>query len=433
MKLESEEREASPTACNILRNRFHAKSLVLHLQTYGLATVTFLSFFPSLFRYQERASILLLVIALCFAWVGKTNPYVRTPLDVPIISFAAWVLLTIPFAIDPGYSFSEWRKLITHVLVFYWAMFVLRLNGGSGPACKILFAVVLGGLALSIFALQDFVGRGGSWRDRQVRAAAVFSDYNWLTSYLVLVIPVILGWLIKQSNLAARVFASVTLGTTIVAQIAAYTRAGWVAHFTQALALMFIVRRQRLVVWTLVGAVLAGSVMFTLSSIGFQQETIDPWTLSARMKTWQLGIQQVLAHPIVGVGFGNDTFSRVYAAEIEADKDKGPVEKVLPALHNTFAMVLMGSGVPALIFFVWIIVRLIQELLAGMGISNLPLSGPMMFRMSIALAIIGFVVRNLFDYMFAGSLASLFWILVAIGLSLNGEQSWGRTSEASTH
>ena len=433
MKLENEEREASPIVCRVSRGPSHAKPFMSHLQTYGLAAVTFLSFFPSLFRYQERVSILLLLVALCFAWVKKINPYVRTPLDVPLIAFAGWVLLTIPFAIDPGYSFSEWRKLIAHVLVFYWAMFVLRLNGDSGSARKILFAVVLGSLALSIFALQDFVGRGGSWRDRQVRAGALFSDYNWLTSYLVLVIPVILGWLIRQSNLAARVFASVTLVTSLVVQIAAYTRAGWVAHFTQALAFVLIVRRQQLVVWFLIGAVLVGGVLFALSSIGYQQETIDPWTLSARMKTWQLGIQQVLAHPIVGVGFGNDTFSKVYAAEIEADKDKGAVEKVLTGLHSTFAMVLMGTGVTGLALFIWIMVRAIEGLLAGLRISHLPLSGPMMFRMSIALAIIGFVVRNLFDYMFAGSLASLFWILVAIGLSLNGETILGRTSEASTH
>lgn len=418
MKLENEERDAFPTVCHVSRHRFDATAFMLHVQAYGLAAVTFLSFFPSLFRHQERVSILFLVVALCFAWVKKINPYVRTPVDGPLMAFAGWVLVTIPFAVDPAYSFSEWRKLIAHVLVFYWAMFVLRLNGGSGPARKILFAVVLGSLALSILALQDFVGRGGSWKDRQVRAAALFSDYNWLTSYLVLVIPILLGWLLKQSNLAARALASVTLAISIVAQIAAYTRAGWIAHLTQALAFVVIARRQQLVIWFLLGAFLIGGAVFALSSIGYQQETVDPWTFSARVKTWNVGMQQVLAHPIVGVGFGNDTFSRVYAAEIEADKDKGPVEKVLPALHNTFAMVLMGSGVPALILFVWMIVRVIQELLAGIRISHLPLSGPMVFRISIALAVIGFVVRNCFDYMFAGSLATLFWILMATGLSL---------------
>jgi heptosyltransferase-3/putative inorganic carbon (HCO3(-)) transporter len=202
----------------------------------------------------------------------------------------------------------------------------------------------------------------------------------------------------------------------MLAQVAAYTRAGWVAHFSPALGLVFMVRRQQVIVWTLICAVLAGSALIALSFIGLQQETIDPWTFSARVKTWRLGLQQVVEHPIVGIGYGNDTFSRVYAAEIEADKTKGPVEKVLPALHNTFAMVLMGAGVPALILFLWIIVSVIQELLAGVSFMSFPLNGDVVFRMAIALAVIGFMVRNLFDYMFAGSLASLFWIVVAIGL-----------------
>jgi putative inorganic carbon (HCO3(-)) transporter len=31
--------------------------------------------------------------------------------------------------------------------------------------------------------------------------------------------------------------------------------------------------------------------------------------------------------------------------------------------------------------------------------------------------VVGFAVRNLFDYMFAGSLAYLFWLLVATALA----------------
>jgi O-antigen ligase len=158
--------------------------------------------------------------------------------------------------------------------------------------------------------------------------------------------------------------------------------------------------------------------VFTLSSSGYQQETLDPWTFSARVKTWGLGLDQVLEHPIVGTGFGNDTFSKVYSAEIEADKSKGPVEKVLPALHHTFAMVLMGSGVPALILFVLTMVRVIQKLLSGIREISLQDAGMLLFPPAIALSVLGFIIRNAFDYMFAGSLASLFWILVAVGFSI---------------
>jgi heptosyltransferase-3/putative inorganic carbon (HCO3(-)) transporter len=407
------------------RQVFDTRSILSHLQSSGLAGITFASFFPSLYHVQEYAFAVLLVAALSFAWVEKINPHARTRLDVPLMAFVAWVLFTVPFAIDPSYSFSEWRKVVAHLLVFYWAMFVLRVHAHHKPTHRVLLAVVLGSLALSLFALQDFVVRGGSWRDRQIRAAAPSSDYNWLTTYLVLVIPLLIGWLLTQSSRVARALGSLSLASSLLAQVAAYTRAGWVAHFIQALAFVLVVRRQRFILWFLAGAIFVGSALMALSFVGFQKETTDPWTFSARVKTWRLGIQQVVEHPIVGIGFGNNTFSKVYAAEIEADKTKGPTEKVLPALHNTFAMILMGSGVPAVIFFVWIIVRALRELLAGVG-STFPPSAPVMLRAAIALAIIGFVIRNLFDYMFAGSLASLFWIFLAIGFSLND----GRSSRA---
>ena len=436
MKLESEDGNASAENSKVVRHGFRAKPIILQLQIYGLCGITFLSFFPSLFHYQEYAFFLLFALALALARVEKINPFVRTRLDLPLFAFISWVLFTVPFSIDPAYSFSEWRKFVAHMLVFYWAMFVLRLHGDVEPGRKVLLAIVLGSFVLSLFALEDFLSRGGTWRDRLVRAAAPYSDYNWLTTYLVLVIPVLIGGLLIESSLAPRALGLCSLATSLLAQIAAYTRAGWVAHFFQALGFVLIIRRQRLLVWFLVGAILAGSAaLFTLASRGYQQETLDPWTLSARVKTWHLGFEQVVEHPIVGIGFGNDTFSKVYSAEIEADKSKGPVAKVLPALHNTFAMVLTGSGVPALLLFVWTMVRVIQKLVRGIRELSLQHARVLMLPAAIALSVLGFVVRNTFDYMFAGSLASLFWILVALGFSIKDDHhnSLGLLSPTEQH
>jgi heptosyltransferase-3/putative inorganic carbon (HCO3(-)) transporter len=295
--------------------------------------------------------------------------------------------------------------------------------------------VVAGSLALSSFALVDFVLRGGSWRDRLVRAGAPNSDYNWLATYLVLVIPVLMGWSVIQRTGVARALGLLTLLAAGFAQVAAYTRAGWLAHLAQAFGFGLMAGRQRLVIWALVGAIATGGALLAISAIGYQRDTMDPWTLSARVKTWQLGLRQVVEHPLVGVGYGNDTFLKVHAAEIEAEKAKGAEEKVLPALHNTFAMVLMGSGVPALVFFVWIMVRAIRELAPDRRQSLLREKGLLLLRTAIALAVIGFVVRNAFDYMFAGSLAFLFWILVAVGFSVKDDRSLEKvgTDEAGTH
>jgi putative inorganic carbon (HCO3(-)) transporter len=170
----------------------------------------------------------------------------------------------------------------------------------------------------------------------------------------------------------------------------------------------------------LVGGIMMMTVLSVLVERGYQRETVDPWTLKARTKTWALGFHQVLQHPIVGIGYGNETFLRMYHAEVEAEKNKGAVEKVLPALHSTFLMILVGSGVPAFFFFAWAMGRLYQNLVSGARTSTSLPSRILLF--SITAALVGFIVRNCFDYMFAGSLAHLFWILMATGYALKAEQ-----------
>jgi heptosyltransferase-3/putative inorganic carbon (HCO3(-)) transporter len=224
-----------------------ASAIAWKLQAYGLLGITFLSFFPRLGHYQEYSFFFLLAVALCLAWAEKINPWIRTPMDLPLLGFVGWVSCTIPFATDPTYSFSEWRKLVAHVLVFYWALFVLRSYRSIKLPRQIVWTVVLGSLVLSGFALVDFVLRGGTWRDRVVRAEAPYSDYNWLTTYLVLVIPILIGWVvINRTVWWARAVGILILVLAGLAQVAAYTRAGWVAHFAQAVGFGLIAGRRRL-------------------------------------------------------------------------------------------------------------------------------------------------------------------------------------------
>jgi len=402
-----------PTSASVHVPR-RANAVAWKLQAYGLLGITFSSFFPGLFHYQESAFFFLLAVALYLAWFERINPWIRTPIDLPMLGFVGWVLCTVPFATDLAYSFSEWRKLVAQVLVFYWAMFVLRSYRRIELSRQIVWAVVLGSLVLSGFALVGFVLHGGTWRNRLVRAGAPYSDYNWLTTYLVLVIPILIGWVVIHRTFWARALGTLTLVMAGFAQVVAYTRAGWVAHFAQAVGFGLMAGRHRLVMWVLAGAIAMGGGLFVVSEIGYQRDTIDPWTLSARVKTWGLGFHQVVQHPLVGVGYGNDTFLKLHAAEVEAEKDKGLVEKVLPALHNTFAMVLMGSGVPAIILFVWIFVRIVSTLTRQWRRSTAAETQGLL--VAVAVVTVGFATRNLFDYMFAGSLAHLFWILVAAGL-----------------
>lgn len=388
------------------------------LQGAGLIVMAGLSFFPALYHWQEYGFFTLLILAVGMTVIGmRRSPWVRTPVDLPLFCFLGWVLCTVPFATNVGYSFTEWRKVVAHVLVFYWALLVFREQGRDPLARRVLIGVAVGSTLLSLYALSDFFARGGNWRDRYVRAIAPGSDYNWLSTYMVLSIPVLIGLLATERQWIARLGTGGALFLSVLGHVASYGRAGWLGHAAQALALGLLSNRRRnvLLVIALLAALAAGFML--LSQAGLHQDTVDRWTFFSRLSVWKLGLQDISDHPLTGIGYGNDTFIKrhpEYAPEVQnrhREQDRVP-----PSMHSAFLMVTLGSGIPAMICFVWIFVRLTRLLLSR--IRSVIGAPPALLALSIGMAVVGFGVRNLFDYMFMGSLSHLFWILVATGIAL---------------
>ena len=384
------------------------RSAIWTIESYGLALITFMSFFPRLFHLEELLFFTLLVIALGTAWRDGKTMWVRTPVDLPLWLFVGWVLLTIPFATDPAYSFAEWRKVVTQVLVFYWALLIFRVHSDEVMMRRILAAVVIGTALLCGYALIDFVGRGGTWQDRYIRARAPYSDYNWLSTYIVIVIPFLVAVAVSSSSFWQRMVSLCVAGLALFAQVLSYTRAGWIGIVTQGLSFGLLTASRKLIMWILVGCLIGGIGLVALNQTGYQQQTASIGNLEYRRVLWERGIQEIAAHPIVGVGYGDDTYLKRFGVH--------PTRGTPVGLHNTFLMVAMGSGVPAVAFLLWALIAAVLTLLPRTR--KLPDWIASATMAATAIMIIGFAVRNLFDYMFAGSLAYLFWILVAVGLTL---------------
>jgi O-antigen ligase len=134
---------------------------------------------------------------------------------------------------------------------------------------------------------------------------------------------------------------------------------------------------------------------------------VDPWTLDTRLQAWRAGVIEMTKHPLVGIGYGNYSFSMIVHGT--------PIGDMVMGLHNTFLMVGVSAGIPALATLVWILVAIARAAFEKFKTSKD--QWERLVSLAIVLIVVGFSVRNLFDYMFAGSLAYLFWILVATSLS----------------
>jgi O-antigen ligase len=120
---------------------------------------------------------------------------------------------------------------------------------------------------------------------------------------------------------------------------------------------------------------------------------------------WKLGVDQIVKHPIVGIGYGNNNFQPVL---VDSRMGDSPMH-----LHNTLLMFGVGSGIPGFVLFLWMFIRLGREFFSRANRSHW--TDLETLKLCLGIVMVGFFCRNLFDYMFAGSLAYLFWILMACG------------------
>ena len=377
------------------------------VQSWGFAFITFLSFFPQMFHLEEIIFFTLLVLALGMAWVDERAIWIRTPIDLPLLLFIGWVLLSIPFAIDPAYSFGEWRKLVASVLVFYWVLLIMQNKSNKVIYLILLGTVVMGIVVQCSYALIDFVAQGGSWKHRVVRATAPVSGFQELTTYMVIAIPLLIVTIVVSRKRWQRLISYGAVGLALLAQVFTYTRAGWLGMLAQGIGFGIFTKRLAIRIVLFIGLAFACLGLFFTFQMGYHPGLFHPLTLNARLAVWELGVQEMLKQPIFGLGFGINTFEPW-------------IEEIPPGggrihLHNTFLMVGVGSGWPALILFVWVLVEAVRSLLSQASKMTDPLRVGIM--VGAALMVLGFTVRNLFDYMFKGSLAYLFWIILAVGLA----------------
>jgi heptosyltransferase-3/putative inorganic carbon (HCO3(-)) transporter len=388
--------------------RSRALQWVWRLETAGLLAFTVMAFFPTMSHVQEYLFLSLAVIGGAVAYGERRRLLTPTPLNLPIFLWLGWILLSVPFALDPAYSFGEWRKLVVKVLWFFWALLVLRNSEYKDMEGKVLAAVAVGSLALCVYALTDFVFRGGLLSDRLVRARAPSSDYNWLSSYLVMAVPLLAAGVLRMRRPSGIVLFAGTAVLGLVAQALSYTRAGWLALLSQGLAWTLYARRFAVTLGVFAGAIAAIVLLLALDAGPYHRDTRDLWTVKARAAGWKLMLQEIKEHPVVGIGYGTETFMARFGDRPETFKNKGS--------HNFFLMTAMGSGIPALVFLAWIFIAGIRECIrAARAYAGEPETAALC--VGLALMIVGVAVRNLFDSMFMGSLACLFWILMATGLS----------------
>lgn len=402
----------SPENLSIERTSPEWSGLFDNLIIYGLMGIAFGLFFVFLNHIVEYGFFVLL-----FAWIlgqlkNGTLKWIKTPLDIPILLYVAWILICVPWAVDPDYSFGEWRKVVAHFLLFY---FVVQTVKTKHQMYSVFLAVIAGMVVLSVAESIYFFGSGRSMWDMGYRGGDLWGSGQWLSAYLVMGLPLLwIGWdSAGNSSRWCRIMFGVGLGISLFGLFLAHTRAGWVAVGIQVF--IYVLLKYRSKWWAAFGGagvlVCVFLVVLALPSVNLKLSSLSSFTytssMEVRFNTWSLALQDIAERPLAGIGLGKHSFSKLHpnlGSGFHAN------------LHNTFLGRAVQIGIPGFLFFFWIFIVIVARAAPISQSFSHEMAGKL--ALATSLIVVGVIVRNIFDDMFIGTLAYLFWLLVGLFFSM---------------
>jgi len=379
-----------------------------------LAYVAVLPFTP-LLKLERNGFLVLLGSLALWCVFNRKFFYVRTPYDRMLLAFLLWVAATLPFAVSPLYSLQEYGKLLQQVIVFYAVLYFLREDQYRR---KLLY--VVGGVAILVagYGVTQFNVTDGQ------AVKAFFSSEVWLTTFLVMVFPFALALGFGDGSPQVRTLSLLACGLFLICLLGTQSRAGLLTFIIELWVMAWVLgSRKARVVAGGVTCVLFLAVLVAFK-VDFSKEPdvmrearaslpIHTRIVSVihRFDIWAFTMREIFNHGIVGIGYGSHSYLFTYGDEKEmVAEGHQPVRRA--GTHNIFLYIALHVGLPGLAFFGWLYYTFIATTIRGYRKATDWLQKAILA--GSAGSLLGLLCRLQFDQMLVGSLAILFWVLMAM-------------------
>lgn len=373
--------------------------------------------FKPLLVVERNGFILLLGLLAGWCILNRRLFYSRTAYDWLLLAFVVWVGLTIPFSLAPSYSVKEYGKLLQHMVVFYAVIYFFRglryrqaLLGLVG-----MMAILVAGYGLSQFNLKN------------PQAVVSFLPAEvWLTTFLVMVIPFALAVALGAGPVEIRTGSALIAGMMTVCLLGTQSRAGLAALVGELWVMAWFIRSvsTRIVAALATVCVIAAVVIvFNANSVPVAGQTADMTaslplkrgfaSVIHRLDIWWFTLSEIAKHWLVGIGYGSQSYFLLYGQGQEVVMP-GHYPVTPAGTHNIFLYLALHVGLPGMLLFAWFVVRVVRRTSKEYRQAHDWLSKAVLVGSIVS--VVGLMLRLQFDQMLVGSLAVLFWVLLAMAV-----------------
>ena len=373
--------------------------------------------FKLLLVVERNGFLVLLGLLVGWCAINRRLFYSRTPYDMLLLAFVVWVGLTIPFSVAPSYSLKEYGKLLQHMVVFYAVIYFFKgllyrhvLLGLVG-----VMSIIIAGYGLSQFNLKN------------PQAVVSFLPAEvWLTTFLVMIIPFGLAVALGKGPLVIRTGGALAAGLMTACLIATQSRAGLVALIGELWVMVWFIRSVSAKVVTALATVCviaAVVIVFNANSVPVAGQTADMTaslplkrgfaSVIHRLDIWRFTLSEIARHWLVGIGYGSQSYLLLYG---QGDEVVMPGHQAVTnqGTHNIFLYLGLHVGLPGMLLFAWFVVRVVRRTSKEYRQAHDWMSKAVLVGSIVS--VVGLMLRLQFDQMLVGSLAVLFWVLLAMAV-----------------
>ena len=294
-------------------------------------------------------SVLSLLILLGFR---KTSFSLRSPLTLPFVLFSFWAVIGLLFTLDFDNTLHDLRRhLLNYLILFY--LLINYFN--SQKRLEILSVLVISGATVSSlgtvisyyfidgFPFSSRLGIGANFRDMP----CIYIGFITLPAIVLAFNRVQYSKSITNTLLCALAIV-VLVSTTLLTQ-----SRGALFGFLAGLIILCFNNRKYFIVLI--------SVLILALLVPGLMGRFDPERMihDERNKTNHLAMEVFKLHPITGVGYGMQIYTKPNLVDLEKMNSQFPPEyrqaKVIAQPHNTIMDVAVRTGIVGLVLYLSIL------------------------------------------------------------------------------
>lgn len=295
----------------------------------------------------------LLAGILIFLLVSKKTEFtLRSPLTLPFILFSLWAVIGLFFALDLKNSIHDLR---THLLA-YLVVFYLLVNYFKTPKrlqilgwIIILSATISAGAVIEYYLIEGipFTERLGlHFKEMHTNSIAFFNIAGICLS---------LHYFYKNKNILLRILLVNCFVILTITILLTQSRSSLIGLMLSLAILCFHNRKNFIpIILTIL------IIVFLVPHSVKRSLDVTRYPTDLRVKIYHLTFEIIKEHPVMGIGFGMQTYANRNVLDLEKLNSQLPPEyqqkrRISTAPHNTILDVTLRTGAVGLLLFLSIL------------------------------------------------------------------------------